>query len=102
MACPFFEPLQPHSPRPDPATAMLPLGDLWHGACHADPGHPTPAEDSPRQPLCNLGYARISCPRFPGGDCADAVRFMIASDSADGIRVRYSIERDHHPVTNGV
>jgi hypothetical protein len=101
MACPYFEPVQPCSPHPGAGTAMRPLGDHWNGICQADPASPAPIEDSPRAPLCNLGYARGICARFPAGDGPDAVRFIIAAASENALRILYTIERDHHPYLHG-
>jgi hypothetical protein len=47
--------------------------------------------------LCNTGYARGRCDRFPAGAFADAVRF---SRTADG-RLIYILEKDHAPVEHG-
>jgi len=51
--------------------------------------------------LCNLGYARGACARFPDRNAPDAVRFSIARDTGGTIYLRYAIERDHHPFTQG-
>ena len=51
--------------------------------------------------LCNYGYARGRCARFPGGDSADAVRFAIGSDDQTLVVIRYAIERDHYPLDQG-
>ena len=80
---------------------MLPLGDSWGGLCHADPGHPAPPDDAAIRPLCNLGYARGACPRFPASDGPDAVRFTITRDAGETIGIYYVVERDHHPFTHG-
>jgi hypothetical protein len=80
---------------------MLPLGDSWGGICRAQPGVPwTPGEDVLR-PLCNLGYARGECPRFPGDGAPDAVRFTIARRDSEGLHLYYVVERDHHPYAHG-
>jgi hypothetical protein len=50
---------------------------------------------------CNLGYAHGQCPRFPEGNGPDAVRFTIAQDNAEGVRLYYVMERDHHPFAHG-
>jgi hypothetical protein len=76
----------------------LPLGDPWGGTCHARADEIVePAEQQQRE-VCNCGYARNRCERFPGGDAPDAVRFSITGDS----RMVYVIEKDHAPVAHGV
>jgi hypothetical protein len=102
MPCPFFDPVRPRGSAPDPRTAMLPLGDSWTGICIADPLHPTPADDSVLHPLCNLGYARHTCNRFPASSGPDAARFSIARDDSDAIRIAWVLERDHHPFGHGM
>lgn len=84
---------------------MLPLGDRWAGICRANPGSAaTPpaqaGENSPRS-LCNLGYARQECPRFPGGDAPDAVRFTVSRDDGAALHLYYVVERDHQPFAHG-
>lgn len=52
--------------------------------------------------MCNLGYARRSCERFPlEPDTPDAVRFTLSRDEGVSLRVYYVIERDHHPFLHG-
>jgi hypothetical protein len=53
------------------------------------------------RPLCNLGYARGHCARFPSDDGPDAVRFAVSRDDGASLRVHYVIERDHHPFAHG-
>ncbi len=102
MACPYFYPLEPRSRASDLRDAMLPLGDSWAGICRAAPEHPSPAEESSLRPLCNLGYARESCRRFPAAvNGPDAVRFTISRDGGDSIGIYYVVERDHHPFAHG-
>jgi hypothetical protein len=80
---------------------MLPLGDSWTGLCRAVPGPDWQPEAAITRPLCNLGYARGQCDRFPSGDGPDAVRFTIAADSGTALRLYYVLERDHHPFAHG-
>jgi hypothetical protein len=101
MACPYFDPVQPQPGEASEQTAMLPLGDAWMGVCRADPREPKPAEDRPLHPSCNLGYARGGCERFPRQDGPDAVRFTIADDAGDRIRVWYAVESAHYPFAHG-
>jgi hypothetical protein len=81
--------------------SMLPLGDHWTGVCHARPDLPGPPDDASLRPLCNLGYARGNCARFPEGAGPDAVRFAIVGDEAGVVGISYVIERDHHPFAHG-
>jgi hypothetical protein len=80
---------------------MLPLGDSWAGLCHADSAAPQTPDLATLQPLCNIGYARGSCERFPSGEGPDAVRFTIAGDDGLDVKLYYVIERDHHPFAHG-
>jgi len=100
MSCPYFDPVAPCEPAGSSQTAMLPLGDRWNGLCRAVPGQPCTPADSDLS-VCNLGYARESCPRFPQSGVPDAVRFTIMADSQSSLRLYYVVERDHHPYTHG-
>jgi hypothetical protein len=99
MACPYFIPEAPCGRGQDPRAAMLPLGDEWSGLCRAS-GVREPAEAGALR-LCNLGYARGECPRFPGGDGPDAVRFAIRAVEPARLCIQYVMERDHHPHAYG-
>lgn len=77
-----------------------PLGDLHEGICCASPDSITP-DPQFQLDFCNYGYARHTCPRFPSLDTPDAVRFAIASDSGDRIRIHYARERNHLPHSHG-
>jgi len=102
VACPFFVPSRRleitgwrHAPR-------LPLGDPFGGACHADPADIIEPPDAKHQrDLCNCGYARGRCDRFPGGSAADAVRFSVTDDTAARLLVVYVVEKDHAPAEFG-
>ena len=79
---------------------MLPLGGSWRGECRSEPGCPWhPDENTLR--LCNLGYARGACGRFPTLDGPDAVRFAIRADDGGSLRISWVMERDHHPFAHG-
>jgi hypothetical protein len=80
---------------------MLPLGDVWSGICRAIPDQPWQPGDDRLPILCNLGYARGNCDRFPAAEGPDAVRFTISQDQGSIVRVYYVVERDHHPVAHG-
>jgi hypothetical protein len=99
MACPFFYPLEPREPgTPHPT---LPLGDAWAGSCRTLPDAPWQPEDPTLRTLCNLGYARGACPRFPSGDSPDAVRFSVMHDEGEHVRIYYVVERGHLPFAHG-
>lgn len=100
MACPFFVPVEPlgrdhwlHAPR-------FPLGEAYRGVCQARAEPFTPPESS-LEDVCNCGYARGRCDRFPQ-DAADAVRFSVIAENEEHIRVVYVLERDHAPESHGV
>ena len=101
MACPYFFPVERRSCATDVRDAMLPLGDSWSGLCRAGAGALANPDDSILRPLCNLGYARGSCPQFPPSDGPDAVRFTISRDSGDTLGIAFVVERDHHPFAHG-
>jgi hypothetical protein len=101
MSCPYFRPVTPQGRDSGPENAMLPLGGVWDGLCCAAPADPWQPDLSTLQRLCNLGYARGNCGRFPGGDGPDAVRFAISGDDGVTVRLYYVIERDHHPFAHG-
>jgi hypothetical protein len=95
MCCPYFDPTEP---RGAGGSAMLPLGDEWAGLCRAEPGAPVQADEAG---LCNLGYARGACPRFPNGEGPDAVRFTVRAADRSALGLYYVMERDHHPFAHG-
>ena len=95
MACPFFMPAARvdahewiHAPR-------LTLIDEYRGTCHA--GEVFEPDESAQREVCNCGYARGRCDRFPAGS-ADAVRLSVVG----GDRILWVFERDHVPVEHGV
>jgi hypothetical protein len=78
----------------------MPLGDVWRGVCRAEAA-PFPPDDATTNDLCNMGYARGRCSRYPRGETSDAVRFRIARDQNELIQIEYVVESDHHPHTHG-
>ncbi len=100
MCCPFFSPRQRRAAGGSDASALLPLGDAWTGVCLAQPGNAAEPGDA-RLSLCNLGYARGICERFPAATAADAVRFAIASDDGHSLEIHFAMERGHHPRDHG-
>jgi hypothetical protein len=101
MSCPYFYPSAPRSSPSDPHAAMLPLGGHWAGECGAAPGLPWQPDAATLRPLCNLGYARGVCSRFPDNAGPDAVRFTISGDDGATLRLYYVVERNHHPFAHG-
>jgi hypothetical protein len=77
------------------------LGDPFGGACHAQPADIVEPSDAHQRELCNCGYARTRCDRFPGGEAADAVRFSVTDDTPTRLSVVYVVEKDHAPVEFG-
>lgn len=100
MACPYFYPVARMDEKQWPNPPRLPLGDPYSGLCRARSDVATPAESSVRD-LCNQGYARNSCAEFPSGDGPDAVRFCIASDTDQIVRILFVVESDHLPYRHG-
>ena len=98
MPCPYFYPVEPLV---WPSAPMLPLGDAYSGHCHSDPSRPADPERTALRDLCNLGYARGRCARFPAAAAPDAVRFCAIGDDGSIIRVAWVRERDHYPFDNG-
>ncbi len=94
MACPFFKPVQRLDRGGWDPAPRLPLLDAWSGVCTAADDW-TPPETIQRE-VCNCGYARGLCDRFPSGEAADAVRFSLLSQ-----RLIYVLEKDHAPVEHG-
>ncbi len=80
---------------------MLPLGDAWTGICRAVPDQPFQPDDSLLDTLCNFGYVRGHCARFPADHGPDAARFTIVSDDGAFLRLYYVLERDHRPFAHG-
>jgi hypothetical protein len=102
MSCPYFSPVRRSNASGGPCGgAMLPLGDQWVGVCQSPEFAPEEPDGAVLRGLCNSGYARRGCSRFPAGDGPDAVRFAIWRDDGASIWVRFAIERDHHPFEHG-
>src|ERR1700733_1136252 len=101
MPCPFFAPEQRLDPGPWTNPPRLPLGDAYSGSCrvHPDQFHAPP--ESHQRDICNCGYARGRCDRFPGGDAADAVRFSVTTSESGKLRLVYVLEKDHAPTSHG-
>ncbi|MGH9591539.1 MAG: hypothetical protein ACRD5L_00500 [Bryobacteraceae bacterium] len=97
MACPYFLPARRLDLGDWIRSPRLPLGDPYAGACHARPGDIVEPPEARQRELCNCGYARGRCDRFPGDSAADAIRFSVTGDDDGLIRLVYIVERDHAP-----
>jgi hypothetical protein len=94
--------VEPDTSHTDARSALLPLGALWAGVCRAGAAESGPPEEASVRRLCQLGYARDNCFRFPANDAgADAVRFTISRDDGQLLLLHYVLERDHHPYAHG-
>lgn len=51
--------------------------------------------------VCNLGYGRGRCERFPADATSDAVRFHVGEDAGKLIRIQYIFEKDCWPGEHG-
>jgi len=94
MACPFFKALQRLDAGGWDPAPRLPLGDAWSGVCVA--AHDWIPPETTQRDVCNCGYARGRCDRFPPSEAADAVRFSLREE-----RLIYILEKDHVPVECG-
>lgn len=79
----------------------FPLGDLFGGACHAHPADIIEPPEAHQRELCNCGYARGRCDRFPADNAADAVRFSITDETPATVALVYVVEKDHAPAEFG-
>jgi hypothetical protein len=100
MACPYFYPLARFETTSWAVPPRLPLGDAFTGECRAAESGFQPAEDQVRQ-VCNLGYGRGRCDRFPEAAAADAIRFHVSEDAGALIRIQYVFEKDCWPREHG-
>ena len=98
MACPFFFPLRRLQPGEDGIAPRLPLLAYFSGQCHA--GSEAPAQPDDLR-LCNTGYARARCPRFPQASPYDAVRISLRHHSPEALTLRYVLEKDCWPAAHG-
>ncbi len=79
----------------------MPLGGCWSGVCRARVEGPLDPDEALLRQVCNMGYARGRCSRFPAQNGPDAVRFTVRADDGSSIRIYYVLERDHHPFGHG-
>jgi len=76
----------------------VPLGDVYRGECRSQTEPYVPDEE--RLFLCNLGYARDECPRFPAEARADQTRFSVASDTPPLMMIRVVQESAWRPLAS--
>ena len=101
MACPFFVPSRRLEAAGWVRPPRFPLGDSFGGTCHARPSDIIEPPEAHQRELCNCGYARSRCDRFPGGGAPDAVRFSVTDDTPTRLLLVYVIEKDHAPAEFG-
>lgn len=101
MACPFFMPQDRLDDRDWKHAPRMPLGDTYGGVCHSDPAHGFDPPETAQRGLCNYGYARGLCDRFPRDGSADAIRFSVSGDENGRLRLVYIVEKDHAPADHG-
>ncbi len=101
MACPFFVPMRVLDQGGWINPPRMPLVEPYYGRCVARPADPFSAPETVQRELCNCGYARGQCDRFPEFSAADAVRFSVKADRGGLLRLVYVMEKDHAPVEHG-
>ena len=101
MACPYFRPKARLETSSWIVPPRLPLGDAFSGECLADAGAFQPDEARLRE-SCNVGYGRAACERFPQQAKRDAVRFHVAEDAGELIRIQYVFEEACWPREHGL
>lgn len=100
MACPFFRPAGTLEDEAWLKPPRLPLGDPCRGVCTAvDP--PAEPEISVLREMCNVGYARERCARFPTSAHEDAIRFSVSFDRDGTVNLMYIFEKDYSPLRHG-
>ena len=101
MACPYFCPTDPLPVSAWPGKLRPPLGDPYAGVCRAREGEDFRPSGDFLIDLCNLGYAALTCTRFPGEPGPDAVRFSVTGDDDRVVRIAYVLEKGHAVYENG-
>ena len=99
MACPFFYPDAPLDASMWEVPPRYPLGIAYGGTCRAPASASFFPDAEQLREVCNYGYARGRCPRFPEASRIDAFRFSMAEHSAALIWIA---EAEHLPVDHGV
>ena len=102
MACPFFLPVRRLDSGGWNPAPRLPLGDAYGGSCQALVTAPFEPPEAIQRDLCNSGYARGRCSRFPDNGAADAVRFSVIGDHDGRVTLVYILEKDHAPLEHGL
>lgn len=93
MPCPLFEPQKKTELAQSPL-GRFPLLFEFEGAC----GSTTPkGGDQQHLQICNLGYAKGRCSRFPDDFPVSAVRFHVTAKTAQVLSVLVLEEADHWP-----
>ena len=100
MACPYFYPLARLDTNYWAVPPRCPLGDAFSGECRAANASSQPDETILRQ-YCNFGYGRGQCGCFPNIAETDAVRFHIAGECGQSIRIQYVLEKNCWPTIYG-
>ena|SRR5271167_3405047 len=100
MACPYFYPLARFENSTWAVPPRLPLGDPFSGECRVS-GSAFQPEETQMRKVCNVGYGRGCCDRFPPSSATDAVRFHVSKDSGKLIRIQYIFEKDCWPKEHG-
>jgi hypothetical protein len=100
MACPYFYPVARFETSSWAIPPRLPLGDPYSGECRAGAAAFQPEESRVRE-VCNLGYGRGCCDRFPESAESDAVRFHVSKHRGKLIRIQYIFEKDCWPKVHG-
>ncbi len=101
MACPYFFPVEKFADKAWAKPPRLPLGDPYTGLCCADPLREWRPDEATLRDLCNRGYARRRCSRFPDDASPDAVRFTVSADLGSVLKLYYVIEKNRSPVEHG-
>jgi len=74
----------------------VPLGDFYRGECRTQTEVHFPDDESLF--LCNLGYARQECSRFPAGSPVDQTRFAVADETPPTLLIRVVQEGGCRPL----
>ncbi len=96
MCCPYFYPAARIENGNWAVAPRVPLLDMCGGECRAGEHGIEP----PNFDLCNNGYARGACDRFPNDAACDAVRFHAITEGG-GVRVQFIAEKNWWPVAHG-
>ncbi len=66
-----------------------------------DPMREWQPDETTLRNLCNVGYARKACPRFPKGAGPDAIRFTASSERNGTLQIYYVVEKSQTPLEHG-